>query len=556
MIQRGNLKLPVIELSFRSGDPTQRSKWIANYMRRTVLPCRDIFCCGDFSETIEPDRYYTVTLVPQTTRFSEVYIAHRYVAPPDRSEFKDLFLEDGAEVTLGSSGARLYFLGGIGKAGNSTCAMIVKDKQAVMIDAGVNVALLDRPKPTEIDPEEAQEEEIEPELYPDFDRAIRLLKAEGITLEAIFFTHGHLDHIGGVWELINRLELAGLKPPIIFGHRFTTALVNHQLEKGDLESLHKLRPGLEIRAIDKNEYTFGGIIVRAFATFHSIPGSLGYAVSFGDEEGSVVFTGDCKARWDKPADTLMTKETFAGLGPVKLLIMDGTNAGRDGWAGLESEVEQGYIDIIENARGRVFVTFFSTHVTRIQRLVRLGHTMGKKVAVWGRSFGPNLAAADAVGITAVSYQTQDPGEADIVIITGCQANANSVAWRLSRGDHVADMEIGSSDTVVISALPIPGRKWAVNRMIRNFRELGARIIIDEVYPDALYRVPRNNVHVTGHGRSKDIATVIKACQAEYILPFHCGRPQMIAAAEIAANTIGIPESNLVLPSSNNITIHL
>lgn len=538
-------QLPVVSLHFWPGDPSRSARWVARFRDRTVIPCEDFFCCGGFSQEFVPGRKYPVRLEPRArprdNRLSEFYVAHRYVVPapvlpsPFESQFR------GPDVSLGNRGLRLTFLGGIGSAGSASCAVLSFEDTSIMVDCGVNVAKLE----PDTNPEEFAEDSSQPSPFPNFQGLI----SRPERVKVVFLTHGHLDHFGGLAEY---LGLPDCPLPRMIGHRITTALASqHLAECGLAATLPSIE---EIKEDDHLE--IGPFKVRAFPVCHSVPGSLGFAISLSDteDEGSIVFTGDMKTRNNSPWDILATQETFQNLQPIRLLVMDCTNATVEGYTGLESSVDEDLIDIIASARGRIFVTLFATHLSRIERLARLSGKLGKKLGIAGASVKKTLAAADAAGLT-LQFQTENLSEAGVIIIPGCQANDNSAAWRLSQGVGLNDLKIEVGDTVVFSANPIPGRRTPVTQMAYGFRRQGARVILDENYPEIMYNFERQTVHASGHGFEKDIETVIEAAQPTHFLPYHCGRKAQVAAAEIASRC-SIADGNIILLESNGTNLYL
>jgi len=564
------------KLTFEPGNEALGpAKYIAYYNKLVVQPCNRAFCpfCGGFEEKILPGTEYEVVLTgPIISRKGKLsYIAHRYVPPPDRLLFKDKFIT--GEASIGSGHGRLVFLGGIGEAGNRVCFLAIHNQSAVMFDCGINVSALEAARPQPVQPPKPEdpldewlaflnlntpdEEEPKPPLYPDFDRLFELL-GTGIKLEAIVVSHGHLDHIGSLPELLRRMQEQGMALPTIYGTAFTNSMIHHHLESVRKEDptipeyplMEDIKAGQELR--------LGGFQIKPFSVYHSVPDSLGFAFMAEGDTAATLYTGDFKTRWQKHFDVFETANRFKALAtdwPIRLLIIDGTNACVPGFSGLEVDVQEGLAEALLSAAGPILVICFSSHIARIKEIFALaGAAKAGHVAIYGQSFKGPLEAASRMGWDPTYHNSLR--RARVSIIAGCQANANSVAWRLSQGERIGGFQIDETCTVVESAMPIPGRGPAVAQMLRNFQEQGARVIVDPAFPEKgrIFGCEVMSVHRSGHGFAEDIRTVIKAVQADYVLPFHCSEEAMMEVAIIATLATGIPDNKLLLPKGEGFSI--
>ena len=113
---------------------------------------------------------------------------------------------------------------------------------------------------------------------------VKYLEERKDRIKAIVITHGHLDHIGGIPFLIDKLG----NPPI-YTREFGALLI----QKRQVEFPHL--PPLNIKIVDANDKTIPiteNLKVRFFGVTHSIPDSTGVVIEtpFGD----IVNTGDVR----------------------------------------------------------------------------------------------------------------------------------------------------------------------------------------------------------------------------------------------------------------------
>lgn len=127
----------------------------------------------------------------------------------------------------------------------------------------------------------------------------------------------------------------------------------------------------------------------------------------------------------------------------------------------ESTIEQTFVDIFEQAPGRVFVAVFSSNINRIQMLVNAAVAHGRKIAMDGRSMMSTLEVAINLGMIKIPKGTFVPiasvpnmKDSEVVVIcTGSQGEPNSALQRMSSGDH-KHIKLKGQDTVILSSTPI------------------------------------------------------------------------------------------------------
>jgi hydroxyacylglutathione hydrolase len=124
----------------------------------------------------------------------------------------------------------------------------------------------------------------------DAPRIVEFLESQGLTVEQILLTHGHIDHAGGV-QALNRLlaERQGQPVPVAGPHRADAFLLDSLAEDGAAYGILEAQPVKPDRWLDE-----GGTIRIAGQDFdiyhcpgHS-PGSLVYV----NEEARFAIVGD------------------------------------------------------------------------------------------------------------------------------------------------------------------------------------------------------------------------------------------------------------------------
>lgn len=143
---------------------------------------------------------------------------------------------------LGASDIRIIPLGGVEEIGKNMTA-IEFGEDIIVIDAGF---------------------QFKDEATPGIDYILpntKYLEERKDRIRALFITHGHLDHIGGIPYIIDRIGY-----PTIYTRQFGAIMI----EKRQEEFPHLKR--LDIKIITGNEtITCGSFRVRTFPISHTIP---------------------------------------------------------------------------------------------------------------------------------------------------------------------------------------------------------------------------------------------------------------------------------------------
>jgi ribonuclease J len=421
---------------------------------------------------------------------------------------------DGVEVT---------FLGGLGEIGRNM-ATIEIDGRIGIVDVGV--------------------------LFPDAEHlGVDLILADWSWLtdraddvEAVFLTHGHLDHIGALPYLLRDLD----RRLDIYGTRLTIAFCEAILEEWpDLPRprFHEVEPG--------DRCTQGPFDVEAIQVSHSIPD--GVALAFRTPEGMIVHTGDFKLD-QSPLDGRPTDLAhFARLGDegVDLLLADSTGAENPGHVKPERTIGATIRQHLMEAQGLVVVASFASHVHRIQQVLDAAIAVGRRPVFVGRSMVRNMAIAGELGYLDFDADLAvDPNDVDrydrselIVISTGSQGEPFSALSLMGAGEH-RRLEVGEGDLVILASSLIPGNEQAVFRSINNLSRRGCTVIHGGVA----------HVHVSGHASREDLILFHNIVEPEHFVPVHGEHRHLRAHAEIARETGCLPENVFICEDGDSVIL--
>ena len=128
----------------------------------------------------------------------------------------------------------------------------------------------------------------------------------------------------------------------------------------------------------------------------------------------------------------------------------------------------------------------------------------------------------------------------LVLCTGSQGEPMSALTRIAYHDH-STVQVERGDTVIISAKPVPGNELRVHDSINALSRAGAEVLHQDIAP----------VHVSGHGNSEEIRTVLALVRPRAVMPVH-GEYRMLEAQARMARTRACPPDAIVLAENGSV----
>ncbi len=409
------------------------------------------------------------------------------------------------------------FLGGLGEIGRNCAALEIHGKIA-LIDVGLMFP---------------EEDMLGVDLvFPDWSWLVK--RKKDVVMAVI--THGHEDHMGALAYFLRDIQVP------VYGTVLTLALAKGRVDELGVEA--ELRTITQKKWIEEGPFKFMMIPVS-----HSVPNAS--AIAFDTPEGIVIHSGDFKLD-PTPIDGMPTDlPAFAALARrgVRLLLSDSTNAEKEGFEPSESSVSQPIADVIRDADGRVITACFASHVHRVQQIADAGIAAGRKIAFFGRSMHRYTTVAGDLGILDIPDRsivdikelTDLPDNQQLLITTGSQGEAFAALSLMSQGRHKF-VELDETDTVLISAKPIPGNETAVSKVISNLMRRGAKVVHGR----------SSHVHVSGHAAREELLTFLNVVRPRAFVPVHGEYRHLSAHAELARK-MGVKTVE-VLEDGDRITI--
>ena len=357
-------------------------------------------------------------------------------------------------------------------------------------------------------------------------------------IRGLVVTHGHLDHIGGIPFVMERIG----NPPI-----YTQYLTSLMIKKRQEEFPH-LDP-VDIHVVKEGDsFTLGKIKIKTFPVTHSIPDAMGVSVE--TKHGDIVLTGDIRLTHENGDVVAEERADWekVGLNNNLALICDSTNADREGFSAPEGEVLSTLDGIIKNSTGRLIVGTFASQFERLTAIIKSCEKYGKKVVLEGRSIKTNIEIARTAKIMEVDDKTfinaQDmgdyPSDRIVILSTGAQGEEFAALMRMATDKHKT-ITLTERDTLVLSSSVIPGNEIAVQKLKDNIYRKNVRVI----------NYKTTAVHSSGHGNAGELTWVRQTVKPKFLIPVH-GHHYHLKSHMYSAIENGFPRENIAVPDNGSL----
>ncbi len=420
-----------------------------------------------------------------------------------------------------SGSTKVFALGGLGEVGkNMYC--IMTGNEIIITDVGITFPSNELPG---ID-----------YIIPDF----TFLKKNESKIKALFITHGHEDHIGGIPYLLQTINI-----PAIYAPNQATGLIRKKLEDRNMNYKN-----LYVYT-EKSKIKFKTMTVEFFRTTHSIPDSHGIAIT--TPNGTIVTTGDFKFDLT-PIGPMSNLQKMAAIGSkgVTLLLSDSTNALNSGFSISESKVDETLSEIFLEHHGRIIIATFASNIYRLKHIVDTCKKNKRKIAIFGRSMENNIEISLNEGYIKHKEIFITPEEANnlppnkvCLLCTGSQGEPLAALSRIANGSH-RQISLQPDDLVIFSSSTIPGNSLSISKIINQLYLKGVKVCTNTSLTD---------VHTSGHGYAEELKLMIRLLNPKYFMPFH-GEYRMLKQHADLAIECGIPKENtFVLKNGDVLSIY-
>jgi ribonuclease J len=406
---------------------------------------------------------------------------------------------------------KFFALGGLGEDGKNMYCIEVDQKLFIM-DAGLKY-------PTQ-------------ELYgvdsvlPDF----TYLKENKDSIQGLFLSHGHEDHIGAVPSLLKQINIP------VFGSFFTIALLKDSMQEQNMPF-----DDYTLNVVTKQDtLNFDAVEISFYQTTHSIPESFGIVIS--TKDGVIVYSPDYT--FDQNVDRAY-KTSFERLARIAgknvlALLTESLGCEHHGHSHTSKNLEYALNQAFFKAKNRVVVSTFSTDIFRIQKVIDIALRYERKIAIIGRKAQRMIDIALNLGylkipedklltLKFIDDKNKNTLEDALVLVSGDRHEPFHMLQRMVRKlDRL--IHINESDTVILMTPPVPGTE-----------RIAARTL------DVLYRNNINLIKIDkamlppSHASSEDIKLLMNILNPKYIIPVIGEHRHLFALKKLALSMDYTPE---------------
>lgn len=416
---------------------------------------------------------------------------------------------------------KFLILGGLGEIGKNMYA-IEHDNEIIIIDAGISFADMTT---FGVD-----------YLVPDY----TYLKENEYKIKALFITHGHEDHIGGIPFLLLTVNI-----PFIYAPNQASELIKLKLLD------RNIRYDNVITYNSDDVIKFKYFEVDFFRTTHSIPDSHGIRVK--TPNGTIVTTGDFKFDFT-PIGPVADLHKIARIGEegVDLLVSDSTNALNEGISNSESKVDEALNDIFSKHKiERIIIATFASNIYRLKHIVETCYKYKRKICIFGRSMENNIDISIKGGYINHKELFITPEEANqlkprevCILCTGSQGEPLAALSRIADDEHKS-IKLRPDDVVIFSSSPIPGNAMSIGRTINKLYLKGVTVYTNSDTTD---------IHTSGHANIEELKLMIRLIKPKYMLPFH-GEYRMLKNHADISTMCGVDKNNtFILANGDSLII--
>lgn len=436
-------------------------------------------------------------------------------------------------------------IGGFSKTeGNSVAIKI--GEEVIILDMGLSME--DYVKYTE------DREDITPKTYKE------LLKVNAVPdynyiedwkkkVIAIIPSHGHLDHVGAIPFAASIFPHA----PVI-STPYTIEVLKSIIWDEGIQIPNKFIP-----VSSNSSFKISEKITAEFVHItHSIPHTA--IVVLHTPYGKIMYANDFKLDDHPVLGKKPNYQRLQELGKegIKLLIVNCLYAHKHEKCPSESVAKQMLKDVLLGVKSdgkAMFVTTFSSHISRLKSIIELGKILKRKIVFLGRSLDKYVRAAERIDLVDFTKEVQlirhrekvaqtlkriqvEGRDKYLIVCTGHQGEPRAMLSQIARNE--LPFRLVPGDMVVFSChvIPVP-----VN--IQNREKLEKALQQHNV---RLFR----NVHVSGHGHLEDHHDLLEMLRPENIIPIHAEPAKGKMLAELAKSlNVG---KTLVMEDGKRVTI--
>ena len=411
---------------------------------------------------------------------------------------------------------KIFGLGGLDENGKNMYVIEI-DEDIFIIECGLKY------------PNESTQLGVE-KVIPDFSYLVK----NKDRVKGIFITHGHIDVMGALTNLIRVVDAD------IYATPLTTYMIKNMFkeEKMKLPMIHKIKRN--------SNFKIGNVNFKTFGVTQSIPDAYGIAIS--TKFGDIVYTSEFIVDYDvigNNSDFDIYNVVEIGKEGVLALLTESIGTARKGYTSPNHRL-QPLIESNFEEENRIFITLYYQNFYHVMEVLDLAQKYNKKVYIQDVKLKALLNEIDKLGYYSVNnsnFISDEEFNNDmtniVVIISGIGKKVYEHMHKIANGES-STFDLKEQDTVILATPAIPGTEKIATKMEND--------LYKEV--DKVVRIGRKEVY-SMHASIEDIKMMLNLMKPKYFIPVKGEYRHLISNANIATN-LGYKPNEIVILDNGQI----
>ena len=352
-------------------------------------------------------------------------------------------------------------------------------------------------------------------------------------IKGIFITHADEKYMGAVCDIVRNIPNIN-----IYATKFTCDTLKRDFEDSNIKfnNLHLITPHKKIN--------FGKNSVFPVSLTNSSPDNVGYVIN--TEDGAVVYTGNFvfDSSMMGPYKTDIGKLAYIGKQGVLCLLSESQYADRVGYTAPNNRIAPTIRDILMHNDGRIIITLFTNHISRLQELFTEISKTHRKIVVMGKKL-QNLVnyVIDEKYVTFNKSQIGNLNNVDdkdsIILISNENEKPFMNLERIVNG-YDKYVKINENDTILYLEPIGIGMEKKAAKLDDYISRIGANVI--EL---------SSKDHLLNNASQEDLMLMLNLMNPKYYFPVIGEYRHQLENANIASS-IGMNKENIILKVNGEV----
>ena len=415
---------------------------------------------------------------------------------------------------------RFFALGGLGEVGKNLYVCEINDR-IFILDAGLkfpDVELLG------VD-----------NVYPN----INYLIENKDRIMGLFLTHAHDENIGAAVEIIKKFDIG------VFGSHFTISVLMDKISEEGLNisdyRLYKINEDKTLK--------FGIVTVEFYFVCHTIPETANIAII--TEDGAIVYAPDFTFDITNDRKYRINFDKITSLGRRGVLMLACGSMGVNNINGTHNNASLEYnVSRLAMKDKRIIISMYSTDLIKLQRVINICMSYGRRVAIFGRKTQKLISSAlsldyfdfDENGLVNLKFMDEENQNKDkdlAIIVTGERHEPYFSIQRMCKGVDKL-IKIDSDDEILFIAPPEANCERIASHTIDQILMLGAK-----------YYCMKEEELRSGYADGEELKMLYDMLKPKYLMPIVGEYRHQYVHKKIALQ-YGFKEENIIMCENGDV----